>query len=849
MKPNSTISSSRVGLAGTRRQVRLTAKYFFSASLMILLYGQQAAAQVNNLTAATGPFATIQAAINAASAGDELEVMDGTYNENVVVNKSIFLHSVNGKAATSIVGSDNGTLGTVYISPGVSNVTIGASGQGFTIVGFDNDNGAIEAAAVYFPNNSSNVTIQFNEIVADGEHGLLSNYNSNINNIVIDNNEFSGQTFAGANPGGIGFSTQFNNPNNVPRQLVTLGGGENPTLSMNITFTNNLVSGKAGGISTNDGVSEQGNSLVTIDVLGATISGNTFAGTTTRFSPSLRVRGSATDVFGNTFSSAGLTALCNHFYGGNGSSMVGAVTSPTLDAVGLNNTYDKGSYISNTTTMFYIDLHPQVSYGRLVATNNGDEIKVFPSSYQTAGQIAITNSVEFVGLGANKSMTVLTTNQNTGAGGDARGWFLVNEDVELSMQNLTLDGSGFLVYQGIRHKGYGTFDNVHFTEIKYNESGPHYSGVAIAAFGSAPNADVHVLNSMFTEIGRVGVLYFGTGQTASIYNNNMYTGKGAGDWLDYALDISAGANVTVTNSTVTNNLGFASSDGSKSAGYLVSTFFGAGTTAEFTNNNVLGNTCGITVGYDASDASSVVANYNNITGNVLAGVNTTNPTVDATYNWWGNATGPSGDFSGLGDGAFGDVLVCPWLDGTFETNPSAVEGPDCPNCQQFCSADSSKIYVCHIKGAKSVKSAKSKKSSKSSKSSKSAKPVVLETKCVKLKDLAKHVAHGDACGPCAAAKSLEFSAEEELTLEIIPILVYPVPFDHSVNVKIDQTVMDENSQAVLRIFDIVGKEITNFRISTSEVISINTSDWNNGLYIYQLTGTTGLIASGRIVKD
>ena len=59
---------------------------------------------------------------------------------------------------------------------------------------------------------------------------------------------------------------------------------------------------------------------------------------------------------------------------------------------------------------------------------------------------------------------------------DDRGWFLVNAGVDLNVSELTFNGTGNLVYQAFRHRGSGTFDNVNFTEIKYNESGPEYSG-------------------------------------------------------------------------------------------------------------------------------------------------------------------------------------------------------------------------------------------------------------------------------------------------------------------------------------------------------------------------------------
>lgn len=253
----------------------------------------------NNLV---GTFDTIQEGVDAALAGYTVLVNDGTYTENVVISESITLRSVNGREVTTIQGVSTGSeLGTIEIDPNTNNVTLGGIDQGFTIVGI-NGNGALEKAAVYIQGNNDSLTIQGNEIVADGDSGLTSEFSAAITNTLIDNNIFSGQTFTGSNPSGTGFSTQFNVGNNVPRQLVVMGnGGSGPYVSSNIVFSNNSVTGIAGGISSDDGVSEQGNNLVTIDADTVLFENNSFTGFTNRFASGLRARGPNSSLVNNTF--------------------------------------------------------------------------------------------------------------------------------------------------------------------------------------------------------------------------------------------------------------------------------------------------------------------------------------------------------------------------------------------------------------------------------------------------------------------------------------------------------------------------------------------------------------------
>jgi hypothetical protein len=82
-----------------------------------------------------------------------------------------------------------------------------------------------------------------------------------------------------------------------------------------------------------------------------------------------------------------------------------------------------------------------------------------------------------------------------------------------------------------------------------------------------------------------------------------------------------------------------------------------------TGSTVCDNNVGICV-YDDGD---LTANCNNIAGNDVFGVyNAAAEEVDATINWWGDASGPSGAGPGSGDGVSANVTFNPWLPAEFQ---------------------------------------------------------------------------------------------------------------------------------------------------------------------------------------
>ena len=137
-----------------------------------------------------------------------------------------------------------------------------------------------------------------------------------------------------------------------------------------------------------------------------------------------------------------------------------------------------------------------------------------------------------------------------------------------------------------------------------------------------------------------------------------YTGKGAGDWLDYGIELGGGAVATITNNTITACTGVALVDGSASAGMLITTYYGAGTAGTLTGNVVTGNSYGVAVGYDGADVSAAVVHSNDLSGNADLALYTVSSTVtaDASANWWGVNTA-----SGVAALLYGTVDYTPWL--------------------------------------------------------------------------------------------------------------------------------------------------------------------------------------------
>jgi hypothetical protein len=552
-------------------------------------------------------FTSIQDAIDAVSDGDTIQVADGTYNENIVIDKSVALLSVSGRDSTIINGvSGLGSLGAVVITNNTDGVQIGDMGQGFTIFGIDNGVPGVENAAVYFQGSHSNAHIIDNEIVAQGDSGLMTEWGAVITGFVISHNEFSGQTFVGDAPGGEGFSGQFSEPN-VPRQLVSMGGGSGGGNTSDITFTNNEITGTAGGL--NEESLPQGNTLVTVDSVGSTIHDNIFSGTTARYGTSLRARGPNASISGNTFVSTGLTITNGHLY---------LVNNPINNALVSANSFDKAVYVeSEDGGTIGFAIQPAID-----SVPEGTTIYVSPGTYNEKLELRTPNIIVQSTDGAD--VTII--------------------DVP--------DGSLTTGVKVLANMGTVTFDG--FTVKDFTEGG------IIQGMSAGIGTAFHVKNNIVLPAAdylRNGIQVSGDG--SSVVGNYVLGAYLTEDWSSTAIGVVNASNVLVQGNEIdgsVNGLDFGISAYNWNVESMQS--------ITILDNVINFADYPIDITAYQHTVSDVVIEYNQVTnyieplwtgpyndGASYFGESVTN--IDASPNWWGSILGPQGPVTG-------EAEITPW---------------------------------------------------------------------------------------------------------------------------------------------------------------------------------------------
>lgn len=413
-----------------------------------------------------------------------------------------------------------------------------------------------------------------------------------------------------------------------------------------VTITNNEIYGHDSDIHT----PQASSAAIRLDEeMGYTITGNNLHDNHKGIRTS--TSGSGYIVTGNTFTN-------------NDIQVDDSISAFDIESVLLNNTYDRAVTVDHGGSLLHA-IWSKIQDG-IDNALDGDTINVAAGTY-AEGLIDISKSLSIEGDPLSKPLIKPTADTITGH----TGWFEVTgTSTVANFKDLQFDGEGKKINQCIRYEEgpTGTVENCDFSNISEGK----YIGIAVCyvdytAYNGGSALDIidgYVKGCTFTNIRRIGISVFGVDKV--YLQNNTYTGKGVGDWLDYGIEVGGGGVAIIEqNNIITGNLGVASTDGSTSAAILVTTYFGAGTQATITGNTLTGNTDGIAVGYNETDASVVTAHNNNLSGNTN-GVYSTAPVVDATNNWWGSANGPTHTGNKYNVGSQGSIVIgtvnyAPWL--------------------------------------------------------------------------------------------------------------------------------------------------------------------------------------------
>lgn len=679
-----------------------------TAAVLFLLGSLPLCAATINVPADHG---TISAAVTAANPGDEIVVAPGTYNENVTVNKSLIIRSSGGRGVTTVNGS-SAALGTFLIQ--ADNVTIGGPGQGFTIRGYDNVDPAIEFAAIYVQGARNNLTIRGNELVADGEAGLLTEFGNAVNNLTVNANVFSGKTFTGSEAGDCGFTNQFSAAN-VPRQLVNIPTGSG------VVFTSNSITGTAGSASSASGCTTtgQGNTLVTIDASNVSIWGNNFAGTTTRFGSHLRVRGVNVSIYCNTFNNAGLGSAATHITFNDGlTALTGGASPSTVAGVAAANTFiSEGSYFTGATQIYRSSAQvtslgqtPIAANTAALASVTNLQTGLTYCSIQAAIDDVNTLNTHVISIGAgtyaesinlNKSLTLRGPNQNVVPCVDTRlpeavitgGLNIANgASLTVFIEGLLFQGvSSPLNYNG--NVGAAALDATFRHNLVQSNSGQ------LAAFtGNATNfinllVQYNCFMNMSGNAMQVGGL---TGTvTAQILDNIINTTATAGINADgifgsfiernlisntaqQAIQLAGPAyHVVIKSNVITNaNTG---SDANRGGIRLRGTNY-AGPVHVL--NNTISNALNAVIVPTGENITgkSIFVQENNLAGNTLAIKNAGTGTLQATCNWYGTT-----DALAIAALVSGSVTYSPFLVNGTDTDIPARGFQPVPNSCSGCS--------------------------------------------------------------------------------------------------------------------------------------------------------------------
>lgn len=281
------------------------------------------------------------------------------------------------------------------------------------------------------------------------------------------------------------------------------------------------------------------------------------------------------------------------------------------------------------------------------------------------------SGISLVGSGPIDFITFdeVTSTGNSGHGLAINGTMTIN-DLVISQTSLTFNmGAGFRIPTSM-----ASMDGLLITASHLDNNG--LAGwEAYTATPVGPLQHVMVSDTTFNDNLNKGIYIerLSHAQFTGIEVTSSGTVGGFAAGIDLNLKYANFEDITIQGSTISssgtgdpiNGVGLTVKARNDAPSY--STFPATLVGVSISNNEITANQTGIRFGEPGKNnngPTGVAVHYNNITGNVILGIdNQTVPTVNATCNWWGSPTGPTSanNPGGSGDKVSTNVDFQPWL--------------------------------------------------------------------------------------------------------------------------------------------------------------------------------------------
>ena len=603
---------------------------------------------------------TIQEAIDAASAGDTIIVYNGTYNNaNLTIDKPLTIISQNGSASTFINGGGSG----IAVSIDASNVTFGTAGHGFTVTF-----GGQPGIAMY-PNDGTEMTgiSIVDNIIHDCTQAIVFEFEGTDGSYDFHNNAITDNTIYNCN------------------WAMWFDTSHEETYIRDNTITGNTIYNCWDGI-------HFYNDNGTGDIYGNTITGNTIhdyleAGIIMENDgQNSGPEGIIGDIRSNNVSANTVYNTSGDGEGGGGFGIQlvnafvitsGNVSDNTVTGNEVYNCSDTGIYIDNW-----------MSAGN-VAGNNVSDNTVYECYYG----IALESS--YGGALYDNIVTGNVIHDCTSGDGDGTGILLwaYNSDV----YGNTVDGNTVWdCDNGIELEGGELYDNaVTYNTVYCTDYDVDYPAGIFLYVSSDDGGYIH---DCTVEDNTVYGCYYGidlwdeseeTIEDIDILHNVLYNGS-TGNEYGISVDLCSyinihgnefanshyGTGIEIYDSSyiyVTGNLLRDNYFDDGNGIYLYSSDY-----VDICGNDISDNDVYLAGIYSIS-SSDITVSCNNIEENysyddhedigISAAVS---GAIDADYNWWGDSSGPGGDYAGYGDAAYGYVDIDYWLEEEVTLLPDSV---------------------------------------------------------------------------------------------------------------------------------------------------------------------------------